>query len=376
MKIQNLFRICSLIVLFLAFTMSVSYADSCPYCGMPYGEPWPGDEERVYALRADHEANCPSRPGVSEEVSDDDGSDSGIAPDYVTREDAWAVHKQKLEHREKIRWAQEQKRIQNIDKEARRRAEAEKRRIEWEQKKNQMMGMLKGASDTSTLKADEGEEVILKPKGTNFFRLPRHDEDMLIVTKTVGGKKQSASPDEIENLRRSLWLYQKAAQARSAEEAHFLTAQGDEAAQGHDLRVEVPPAGQTSEISQKRLQEFVDVKAQVEVEKIKLEEIWKKKRFEEDKQTLTKNELAGLENQLKKSKQEPPAPTRVKELPQDQEKKKREQDDLLARIRKVKEDLKNIDHELKDVAKEEGIVQAELGKTEARLKSVTSGGKR
>ena len=40
---------------------AVALAASCPYCGQVYGEPAPGDEARVYALRAEHEANCPAR---------------------------------------------------------------------------------------------------------------------------------------------------------------------------------------------------------------------------------------------------------------------------------------------------------------------------
>lgn len=46
----------------LILTGSVAMADSCPYCGQYYGEPMPGDEARVYALRRAHEASCPSRP--------------------------------------------------------------------------------------------------------------------------------------------------------------------------------------------------------------------------------------------------------------------------------------------------------------------------
>lgn len=46
----------------LILTGSVAMADSCPYCGQYYGEPMPGDEARVYALRQAHEASCPSRP--------------------------------------------------------------------------------------------------------------------------------------------------------------------------------------------------------------------------------------------------------------------------------------------------------------------------
>lgn len=42
---------------------SSAQAGSCPYCGQQYGDAMPGDEARVYALRREHEANCPARQG-------------------------------------------------------------------------------------------------------------------------------------------------------------------------------------------------------------------------------------------------------------------------------------------------------------------------
>lgn len=48
--------------LFLFVALQLTMAASCPYCGRTYGDAAPGDEARVYALRAEHEANCPSRP--------------------------------------------------------------------------------------------------------------------------------------------------------------------------------------------------------------------------------------------------------------------------------------------------------------------------
>lgn len=51
----------SRLLVLLALTGSVALADSCPYCGQVYGDPMPGDEARVYALRQEHEANCPYR---------------------------------------------------------------------------------------------------------------------------------------------------------------------------------------------------------------------------------------------------------------------------------------------------------------------------
>lgn len=49
------------LLVLVALTGSAALADSCPYCGQVYGDPMPGDEARVYALRQQHEANCPYR---------------------------------------------------------------------------------------------------------------------------------------------------------------------------------------------------------------------------------------------------------------------------------------------------------------------------
>jgi len=54
---------CLLLILVGWFVMPTEVlAASCPYCGRVYGEPAPGDEARVYALRREHERTCPSRP--------------------------------------------------------------------------------------------------------------------------------------------------------------------------------------------------------------------------------------------------------------------------------------------------------------------------
>ncbi|HUT13239.1 MAG TPA: hypothetical protein VMY42_22310 [Thermoguttaceae bacterium] len=55
--------LCLLVILGGWFVMPAeALAASCPYCHQVYGEPAPGDEARVYALRRDHERTCPSRP--------------------------------------------------------------------------------------------------------------------------------------------------------------------------------------------------------------------------------------------------------------------------------------------------------------------------
>ena len=57
-------RVILVALLFAAvWAPGTAYAASCPYCGRTYGAAMPGDEARVNALRASHEASCPSRPG-------------------------------------------------------------------------------------------------------------------------------------------------------------------------------------------------------------------------------------------------------------------------------------------------------------------------
>lgn len=56
----HMLRFMAIGILLLAVP-AIALADSCPYCGRVYGDPAPGDESRVYALRANHEANCSAR---------------------------------------------------------------------------------------------------------------------------------------------------------------------------------------------------------------------------------------------------------------------------------------------------------------------------
>ncbi|MEW6359258.1 MAG: hypothetical protein AB1696_23185 [Planctomycetota bacterium] len=59
MKVLCLRLVAFIFILLLA---DAALADNCPYCGREYGAPMPGDEARVYALRREHEQNCPARP--------------------------------------------------------------------------------------------------------------------------------------------------------------------------------------------------------------------------------------------------------------------------------------------------------------------------
>lgn len=66
-------------ILVLGAVPALVLADHCPYCLQEYGDPAPGDEARVYALRADHEADCPWNPANRPATGGDEGwsDDSG-----------------------------------------------------------------------------------------------------------------------------------------------------------------------------------------------------------------------------------------------------------------------------------------------------------
>lgn len=49
----------------LFYVSGEAFADSCPYCGQEYGDPMPGDEDRVYEMRRKHEAECGARHSSS-----------------------------------------------------------------------------------------------------------------------------------------------------------------------------------------------------------------------------------------------------------------------------------------------------------------------
>ena len=207
------------VALGIFLTASAAFADSCPYCGQDYGDPMPGDEARVYALRREHEeAMCPMRP---REIKNDSGFDN-----------SWAAQQQQwVAQQERIRSEQEQAGRRRIEEEARKSAEAQRKRVEWEKKKTDLMAALKGAVPGDVQLKTDGEEIELKPKDTDFFSLKKHEEGMGIKAPLLSpARRQEPSSSALdENLRRALWLYQKAAQTRDPEEARFLSEEADEA---------------------------------------------------------------------------------------------------------------------------------------------------
>lgn len=150
-----------LVIIFSFLLSSLSFADSCPYCGMSYGDPAPGDESRVYALRADHEASCSSNPANSSSGGDysySSGSSSG-----------WTYQDQRRYEEDERRIAEqaelERKRVEEEKRKKRLANEAEEDEIteaelahRFEVEKDDLRDALKGKS---------GEELTMKSSDTS-----------------------------------------------------------------------------------------------------------------------------------------------------------------------------------------------------------------
>lgn len=371
-----------ILMIFVAMAVTdVAFADSCPYCGMPYGEGAPGDEAYIASIRAEHEANCPSR---SQATSGEDDDDAGVS--QGGDQSAWLAQQQWIAEQERYRQAQERDRKERIEREARERAEVQAQRLEWERKKEEMISMVKGDSTGLGFKSTTGTETVeLKPKGTAFFGIPVEDSGKVAVK--VGGKRTPPSTQQLENARRALWLYQKASKAESIEETHFLAAQAAEAMQGHALRVEVPAQGATPQLSPEKIIEFKEVSKNLESNRIQLDEISKDVRLSEDKKNIYQGRKNDLESEIKAidqdlAKPEPkvtpapgppptPAPTPEPEVKTQEEEKKKKKEDLMKELEALKKLMEENENTLKELKQDEKNAQSALKKSEKKFEEFT-----
>ena len=122
-------------------------ADSCPCCGQSYGAAAPGDEARVNALRAAHEASCCSSSG---------GRNGGSSGSYQQPSIDWGEI-QRRQEAERKRLEQERQRKDAEQEAMRREAEAKEN---FEKSKQKTMDLMKGTgSDILTIKAGTPEEI-------------------------------------------------------------------------------------------------------------------------------------------------------------------------------------------------------------------------
>lgn len=126
-------------------------ADSCPCCGQSYGAAAPGDEARVNALRATHEASCCSSSGKSS------GGSSGS---YQQPSIDWGeIQRSKEAERQRQREFEEQRKREE--------EEAKRRQEEFERNKADALKSMKGISENELgLKGfDSGGDIGLKGMG-------------------------------------------------------------------------------------------------------------------------------------------------------------------------------------------------------------------
>lgn len=343
----------------------------------------PGDEDRVYALRAEHEANCPYRSSGS-------GASSGSGyTQRWTKQDQWEYEQALLAEQERQRQEAERKRKEKIKQEAANRAEQQARKRAWEQKKAGIASMLKGAAPAlnEELKSAAGPAVILTPRGVKFSEnelITGDEKKEAVRTQVINPSVQMAASDsQTENMRRAFWLYQKAAMAATPQEAAFLIQQADEAAQGHALQVAVPGGAELPPVTPDNLEKLKSVQTEIAEQRIKVEMIQRQKLGAEDKKNLYQRRVTDLENQLKevRAKKEqaatqvpaaapdktedlskaPAAQADVKpaEIPPE-EKKDPAEEDLLAQLMEAQKQMQSADKDLNDLLASQSEIQKKI----------------
>jgi hypothetical protein len=219
-----------LLLIFFAAVMaaSLAYADSCPYCGQQYGDAAPGDEARVYSLRQEHEATCPSRPSGT--VYGQGAAGYGAAAAARRAEE------------ERIR--QEEEQLQ-IDRETARRARSEKmkrdreelarQQREFEAGKKDLLSSLKGGAAGPVLK-DGTTMPVVNPmklrgqeKGVHFKEVPApgkiRPEDLPLFAKNRTALVLDALQHRKDNWEESIgYLEDELAKGKGAEQPNLQEA--------------------------------------------------------------------------------------------------------------------------------------------------------
>ncbi len=322
-----------------------------------------------------------------------DSDASGSSGDYdhaaAARRQAWhqdQIRTQQLQQQEeqKRRAAIEIKRQKEAEENAQKTAQAEADRLEWENKKDELMAALKGsgASGLSLKSSSSTETIRLKPQGTDFFNasLKKHENDATVLAHSVG-LEQEASSSSLENIRRSLWLYKKAAQTQDQDEARFLMEQADEAAQGHALKVEVPAADRKTGITPEQLKSFKELVAHVEQNKIQLRLLAEdRQRLEDSKKTLLqhtedlKRQIDALGKEAQGKETQPatvqpvdqPEPSKsAREEPKLE--KKTKGDDLMAEYLAVQKEIQDTNQEADKFLQKETKLRQEYEQSQKQL---------
>lgn len=382
-------------LVYLLLSVSLAWADSCPYCGQSYGEAAPGDESRVYALRAEHEASCSYRSSGSS------SSGGSYSSGWTRRDQEEYEQALLLEEQERQRQEAERKRKERLKQEAQDRAEQQVRKLEWERKKSDLASLLKGASPLpgqEALKTTGGANVILTPRGVLHSEMElktQEEKENAERTQIINpGTAMPASVSAPENMRRAFWLYQKAALAPTPQEAAFLLRQADAAAQGQALQVVVPKGAELPPLTADKIEAFQAIQTEIAEQQISAEMLGRQKRGAEDKKNLYQRKVTDLENRLKeiraKKEQVPPpaaadsaenpplssetpAPvqpaaekTPVAETKPEPEKDPAEED-LLAQLLEAQKQMQSADQDLNQLLASQAEGKSKLAESEKKL---------
>jgi len=212
-KLIQMHQRCAIVFfLFLIAVMTVSlvYADSCPYCGRQYGDAAPGDEGRVYSLRQQHEAECSLRPRAA-------AGDKGSSGRNMHAAEIETEEKRIREQEEEMRLRQdkEKARREQIKRINRVKKEVSKQQGELEANKKSLLSSLKSAAPAASAEMPvinpldlKGQEkgltikAIPSPQETRKKNLPlfaKKTGDIILEALEAGNKNLDASIQFLED---------------------------------------------------------------------------------------------------------------------------------------------------------------------------------
>jgi hypothetical protein len=192
-----------------------SFAAHCPCCGKEYGEPgpWPGERERIEALRREHEAVCCANRGSGATDTSTSGGGGAVAGDanmpmimgaynFVLQgvaETNRILDEARKEREQKAALEQaeeERKRKIQEDNLNERMAADGVRQQQWEEEKNRVASMFKSADSDDTLEPNIGEYLGIKIK--TLFSKPT--KDSTVVDLTAKGPLQLDANTNLQHL--------------------------------------------------------------------------------------------------------------------------------------------------------------------------------
>lgn len=177
-----------------------------------------------------------------------------------------------------------------------------------------------------------GRPVTLRPKGTRFFFIGGSAEDFGIVDRELQPAVSPAVKSSFEDLRRTVYLLQAAVGSSGTGDARFLAEQASLAMEGAPIRVIVPPAAQTPQLTERDLREFDRLQLSLERSLARFLEMTERRRRLEA-------QYAELEQKAGKSP-DPETQRRLETLKNDLQRVRHEESEAKGNVGMTREDLK------------------------------------